>query len=510
MDRGKEYSPNRLAKLAKDLGQVVELTILYNLEQDGTSERSIGILCERTRTAMIDLSIPMILWPLILEAMVLITNRTATSTLNGKTPYEALTDELHPGQDNRPSVAHFRVLGCKTYVQIPKERRVTSEKVKERAEVGILVGYEGTHIFKVYVPSRRGPLENRIVRSSNVRFDEGGLISKNLPIENDDFPIPAINRGENQDRETSVPDLRVSDKYENLNQQGEETELSDLPNHPEVSSDIETDNEEKSDEDDIESLPEISTLEATTQRSRGRPKGAKNKIHKPDATLNRQTRSQQQSSQKNSVPLPPPIAFYNAYAAGSELIYDDPKTVAEAKTREDWPEWKKAIEKEYRGITHKRTWKLLKRSKVPKEHKVLHGRLVLRTKRDQDSKIIKRKARWVVKGFEQQYRKDYEQTFASVCKSATWKLAIALAALFGLEIEQMDAVGAFLNSEADSDIYVEMPPEWKDEEGNMPDSQKWVCKLLKALYGLKQAPRLWQKKLAKALAKLGFKPCLSD
>ena len=55
------------------------------------------------------------------------------------------------------------------------------------------------------------------------------------------------------------------------------------------------------------------------------------------------------------MPLPPPIAFYNAYAARLELIYDDPKTVAEAKTRADWPEWKKAIEKEYRGITHKRT-----------------------------------------------------------------------------------------------------------------------------------------------------------
>src|SRR6202021_354505 len=419
MDRGKEYSPNRLAELAEDLGQIVELTTPYNLEQDGTSKRSIGILCEKTRTAMIDLNILMILWPLILEAMVLVTNRTATSTLNGKTPYEALTDELHPGQDNRPLVAHFRVLGCKTYVQIPKERRVTSEKVKERAEVGILVGYEGTHIFKVYIPSRRSPLENRIVKSSNVRFDEGGLISKNLPIpenKNNDFLIPAINRGENQDRETSVPDLRVSDKYENLNQQGEETEPSDLPNHPEVSSDIENDSDSKKEE----------------------------------------------------------------------------------------------IEKEYRGITHKKTWKLLKRSKVPKEHKVLHGRLVLRTKRDQDSKITKRKARWVVKGFEQQYGKDYEQTFAGVCKSATWKLAIALAALFGLEIEQMDAVGAFLNSEADSDIYVEMPPDWKDEKGNMPDSYKWGCKLLKALYGLKQAPRLWQKKLAKALAELGFKPCTSD
>ena len=37
-----------------------------------------------------------------------------------------------------------------------------------------------------------------------------------------------------------------------------------------------------------------------------------------------------------------------------------------------------------------------------------------------------------------------------------WKLAIALAVLFDLEIKQMDAIGAFLNSEADTDIYVEV------------------------------------------------------
>jgi hypothetical protein len=58
MDRGKEYSLNKLSELAEDLGQIVKLTTLYNPEQDGTLERLIGIICERTRTAMIDIDIP--------------------------------------------------------------------------------------------------------------------------------------------------------------------------------------------------------------------------------------------------------------------------------------------------------------------------------------------------------------------------------------------------------------------------------------------------------------------
>jgi hypothetical protein len=65
------------------------------------------------------------------------------------------------------------------------------------------------------------------------------------------------------------------------------------------------------------------------------------------------------------------------------------------------------------------------KSQVPKGKKVLGGRLVLRTKRDRDGKILRHKARWVVKGYEQRYGKDYEQTFAGVCKSATWKIAVA-------------------------------------------------------------------------------------
>jgi hypothetical protein len=53
-----------------------------------------------------------------------------------------------------------------------------------------------------------------------------------------------------------------------------------------------------------------------------------------------------------------------------------------------------------------------------------------------------------------------------VCKSVTWKVAVVLAALFDLEIKQMDAMRAFLNSEADTEIYVEVPLGWK--EGEMP------------------------------------------
>jgi hypothetical protein len=72
----------------------------------------------------------------------------------------------------------------------------------------------------------------------------------------------------------------------------------------------------------------------------------------------------------------------------------------------------------------------------------------------------------------------------------------------------MDVDTAFLNSDSDATIYVDIPLGWI-EIGQLL-SKDDVAKLLKALYGLKQAPRLWQQFLAAALQELGFEPLDSD
>jgi hypothetical protein len=148
------------------------------------------------------------------------------------------------------------VLGCKTYVQIPKERHVISQKVTGHAKVGILVGYKGSHIFRVYVPSRRRPVESKIVRSSNVRFDEEGLITKPFPKEDEeaDIQIPVKNRGEaaNQDRQDS--DL-IHQRVPNMHQQHQHQSELEKVIIPEL---IETDLEHKKsqDSDNKHSLPD--------------------------------------------------------------------------------------------------------------------------------------------------------------------------------------------------------------------------------------------------------------
>lgn len=77
-----------------------------------------------------------------------------------------------------------------------------------------------------------------------------------------------------------------------------------------------------------------------------------------------------------------------------------------------------------------------------------------------------------------------------------------MAALFDLEIEQMDAIAAFLNGKIDGDVYCELPPSYSARGVNY-SNKEYVCKLRKALYGLKQSPRLWQETLRRALAEPG-------
>ena len=62
--------------------------------------------------------------------------------------------------------------------------------------MGILISYKGSYIFKVYIPSRRGPTKNIIIQSLNIRFNKGGLITKPLLKNNFNILIPAKNRSE--------------------------------------------------------------------------------------------------------------------------------------------------------------------------------------------------------------------------------------------------------------------------------------------------------------------------
>jgi transposase InsO family protein len=213
---------------------------------------------------------------------------------------------------------------------------------------------------------------------------------------------------------------------------------------------------------------------------------------------------EQRKSRRIRCPFPLHPNTMLAYSFLGAALYTqnptEPPSYRHAKADPDWPKWLEAMRSEHESLQDNNTWSLVAR---PTDKRILSGKWVYKLKRGASGELLRYKARWVVRGFEQTEGIDYNETFASVVKPMSYKAIFAIAAALDLELEQMDVKTAFLYGDIDGDVYMEQPPEFDD-------GTRMVCKLNKALYGLKQAPRIWYQTLAAYLEGLGFYPLTSD
>lgn len=77
---------------------------------------------------------------------------------------------------------------------------------------------------------------------------------------------------------------------------------------------------------------------------------------------------------------------------------------------------------------------------------------------------------------------------------------MALAAVFDLDMEQLDAMNAFCNSNIDELVYMREAPGFESLDGD------FMLHLEKALYGLHHSPLLWYREISNTLIRLGFTP----
>src|SRR5204863_1388254 len=157
----------------KSKGITLETSAPYTPEQNGSAERSGGVIISRARAMRVHANLPEHLWPEIVPAAAYVLNRTPNKQLDWKTPLEVL-QQLTNMPNPHPSIAHLRVYGARAYPldhKIPK-----SEKLKPRAHIGYLVGYDSTNIFRIWVPSKQ-----KVISTHDVTFNETLFYDSKIP-----------------------------------------------------------------------------------------------------------------------------------------------------------------------------------------------------------------------------------------------------------------------------------------------------------------------------------------
>ena len=163
----------------------------------------------------------------------------------------------------------------------------------------------------------------------------------------------------------------------------------------------------------------------------------------------------------------------------------EPESFQEVQSHKDKDCWIKAMREEMNSLWKNDTYELIE---LLKGRKVLKNKWVFKIKND-DEKLLKYKARLVLKGFDQKQGIDFDEIFSPVVKMCSIRVILGLVASMNLELEQLDVKTTFLYGDLDEEIFMEQPKGFKVKR-----KENMVCKLKKSLYGLKQAPQQWPKK----------------
>ena len=165
------------------------------------------------------------------------------------------------------------------------------------------------------------------------------------------------------------------------------------------------------------------------------------------------------------------------------------------------------------ALEHNHTWSVVP---LPPNKRAVGCKWVFKIKYKADGSIERYKAWLVAKSYTQQEGLDYTETFSPVAKMVTVKLFLALAAVQGWGLHQLDVNNAFLNGDLHEEVYMSLPPglHGKGELDNKGESKEskgeLVCKLHKSLYGLKQVSRQWFSKFSNTLLQHGFVQSKAD
>ena len=530
---------------AEGLGITFEYTAPGTPQQNGRVERKFQTLYGRVRAMIhgsgLEKSVGDSLWP---EAA-----NTATD----------LDAYLVHDQSNMSAADKFFGEGKECPIDgLPKkfgeeciisDRTKIKAKLRDRGRFGYWMGYAKDHAkdtFRIYNPKTR-----KIIFSRDIKKTEETKPSDNIPLEEDivieQESEPTLleevkNSGYDSDESyTGMPPLtrQVSSSSSSDDSDSDDENIPDASDSDnEIMSD-EEDNDENEviEEEDSETITTQATAQISSNKKVVRAMRNLESSFNPDAqkileaNQNNQEDSEDTSSDTNAEELEtgrddsvagrdeaetdpnnelPNLIIDLANIAttnSADLVpkYVEPKTFNEAWFHPDEYQrkmWREAISKEYRDMSTRVVWKLIQRSMIPRDRRLVKCKWVFKIKRNGTFR-----ARLVACGYSQIPGVDFSQSYSPVINDITFRMLLLAMIYFGLSGKIADVETAFLYGDLEEEIYMECPP------GMTGITSDQVLLLLKCIYGLVQAARQYHKKFVTILKSIGYTggdvdPCL--
>lgn len=452
------------------------MTVVYTPEQNGVAERANRKIIEKAKCMLFDANLEKCYWAEAVNMATFVINRSASKTLNVKTPEEAWSGK-------KVDVSNLRIFGSTVMTHVPKQKR---QKLDKQSIKMVFVGYtEGVKGYRCINPVSKKFVMSRDVffMENNVKLYNDDRVQAEVQ-QHDDVQIFSNNTSEeNLDEVRNLDQLvqaevqvlsNADDNHDDVIQEEDNSHV--VNNHNDVSSKFDYSNDSYVSADEDEESEKDDPADPSFQ--------IKSNILLPTETVRRSARC------RNNVAS-------NFVATAN---YDEPETVEEAINSHDAQNWKAAMEEEFKSLNDNETWELVQ---LPLNRNPIKVKWIFKLKKDSEGNIVRHKARLVAKGCSQRFGIDYQETYAPVIRYTSIRLLIAWAVKNEFKIDQMDAITAFLQGDLKDEIYLIQPELFDDKSGR-------VCKLKKSIYGLKQSGREWNMKLNAKLLLFGFKRSRSD
>ena len=512
-------------ELMRSEGIKFEPTVPYTPEQNGFAESSGNRICVIARAIRIHSGFPEDLWPELVRTAVYILNRTPNKALNWATPYEQYIR-------CKPDISNLKIVGCRAYVHIPRQKRHASDKLAERAWIGYLIGFEASNIWRIW-----NTISRQVVRVRDVVFQEDLLYKDDKQVTESPLDVDQI---------SSILYPLIDDVLEPRLSRWSTIQEDSISNKPLMEIKIEpnemkTSNTEKSvrkldydakNSDDKYTIPGQFSDSKTEDEKLPMVAPRENEITADLSEQNilNEKRVRKKTKDFSALASFEPLNDFNVdvgepfFSCLANAITTDRldnkvdrfdtstnlnvnQSQAHPVTNKNPSSWKQmlkhedrtqfliAAEAEYKGLQDRQAWKVIDFNDVPMGEKIFPMRWVFITKKDGD--LIKHKARIVVRGDLDKIPYNRDEIYTHTLSLQHLRSVLSLINHHDMETLSFDAVQAFVNAKRDKPIHCYMPEGFR-QAGK-------VLRVWQALYGHPQSPKDWFECYTSALKSLKFK-----